>query len=64
MTKAAWFWPYGLKAVKCWAIEAQAGRLRIAGAIVVLMVFQVAILPMELYRMIWQRRQRRLIAKR
>lgn len=50
MGKAGIFWPYGVKAIKCWAVEAQAGRLRIAGAVVLLIIFQGCLLPVELYR--------------
>ncbi len=51
------FWKYGFRAVECWAVESKAGRLRISGAILLVMIAQVILLPAELARVsgrIWK----------
>jgi hypothetical protein len=57
--RAGFFWPYGIKAVKCWASEAKANRLQIAGAVVVVSIVQVVFFPMEIVRIVGQRFRRK-----
>ncbi len=54
------FWRHGLKAVECWAVESKVGRLRISGAILLVVIAQVILLPAELARVsgrIWKASQ-------
>ena len=52
--RAGMFWTYGLQGVKGWAVEHKAGPIRIAGAVFLLVVLQIILIPMECVRILSQ----------